>query len=413
MKTRRTNGVKRILIISALDVWSLGENTGAQSLWKTLEGYKKNKWDVYFVTGNGEGKTKVEDNPFLTDLKITRFGVPLLDKFFNVRSLDFLARNLWLVFFLILSLYKGILITKKEGIEVFYGYEVHGALTAKILSLIFKKPLVTKFQGTLLSKYLDNEGQLWKIKYWWHILAFKIKTDLLVMTNDGTKGDKVLKSLKVNMTRVKFWLNGIDGFSSDQNKNVEDLRSALNILPSEKILLSVSRLEKWKRVDRTIESMPYVVKEKTGVKYIVVGDGSEIRTLKKLTNDLKMEKNVIFVGGVSHSKLGAYYNLADVFVSMYDISNVGNPLLEAMKIGKCVVAYDVGATKEFITHEKTGVLIKDPTPQNLSKVLIELLDNDNKRETLAHNGQKFANERFWSWEERVQAEIEEVEKILA
>ena len=52
MPNKKITKRKKIMVISALDLWSLGEKIGAQSLWKTLEGYAKEGWDVYFITSN-------------------------------------------------------------------------------------------------------------------------------------------------------------------------------------------------------------------------------------------------------------------------------------------------------------------------------------------------------------------------
>ena len=47
-------------------------------------------------------------------------------------------------------------------------------------------------------------------KYWDEVFAMKVPVDLLIMANDGTMGDKVLRKVNVNMNKVRFWLNGVD-----------------------------------------------------------------------------------------------------------------------------------------------------------------------------------------------------------
>ncbi|HEX7455997.1 MAG TPA: glycosyltransferase family 4 protein [Candidatus Nanoarchaeia archaeon] len=409
-----SRGDKKILIISALDVWSIGKNVGAQSLWRTLEGYVNVGWGVIFITGSKGAQGKPVNNeefPF-KQLKIVRFDCKLLKKLSNLRKIGFFATSLWWFYFQLQSIFKGILIARKEKIDVFYGYEVDGVIAAKVLSIIFKKPVVSRFQGTLLSRYLSSDERLWKLKFWWHVLALKTKTDLLIMANDGTRGDLVLKKLGAGMSKVKFWVNGVDKDLFNGRPDNFQLRKKLKFSSKDKILLSVSRLERWKRVDRTIRALPHILEKIPSVKFVVIGEGSDRKYLEETAKKFGVEKDVIFLGGIPHNKLGDYYNVADIFVSMYDISNVGNPLLEAMSSGKCVVALDVGDTNKFILTEENGVLVKKPSPEELTGVLTKLFNDEDKRRRLGYNAKRFADKHIWSWQQRLESEVNEVQNLL-
>jgi glycosyltransferase involved in cell wall biosynthesis len=414
MRYSERNDPKRIMILSSLDVWSLGQNTGAQSLWKTLEGYAKYGWDVVFITGNKNSQSGFDDNEKLikSGIKIDRFDLRALKKLFKIKIIGFFARSVWWIYFQIQSVLRGVSMAKKEKVDVFYGYEVDGVVAAKILSLIFRKPMVSRFQGTRLSQYLDGGNRFWKLRYWWHILALKTKTDLLVMTNDGTRGDVVLRNLNADMSKVKFWINGTDESLMGYKTDTKNLRKSLGILPDDKIMLSVSRLERWKRIDRTLRALPLILREFPKIKYLIIGEGSERESLENIVKKLGISRVVVFGGGVPRGNLVGYYNLADIFVSMYDISNVGNPLIEAMSFGKCVVTYDVGGTNRFVIDGENGILVKDPSPKKLAELLIELLNSEEKRRTLGKMAKQFAEKNFWSWGDRINTEIEEVKKLL-
>jgi glycosyltransferase involved in cell wall biosynthesis len=400
---------RKILLISALDIWSLGGKAGAQSLWKTLDGYQDYGWEVIFLTSNkdrGRDKKLVDKK-----IKIIRFDFQILKKLFRIKIIEFLARNLWWVYFQTAAFLLGFKVARKERVEVFYGYEVYGAMTAKILSWIFKKPVVSRFQGTLLSKYLDG-GWRWRLRYWWHILALKTKVDLLIMTNDGTRGDLVLRNLSADMSKVKFWVNGVDKSIFNQKNDGMGLREDLNIPHNCRILLSVSRLEKWKRVDRIIKALPLVLNKMPDVKLLIVGEGNDKKFLEGLVRKLGVGKSVLFLGTVPHDFLGKYYDIADIFVSMYDISNVGNPLLEAMSCGKCVVSLDVGDTNKFVMDGRTGVLIKIPSEKEISEVILKLLNDKDKMNYLGKGAKNFADKNIWTWEKRIDSELKEVRKLL-
>lgn len=394
--------MKKVLIISALDIWSMGKHKGAPSLLQTLKGYADRGWKVFFVTGN---KNKGSVYNIHKNIKIIRFDAKILKT--NV----YFRKTIGWLYFQIRTFFEGYKIAKKENIDVFYGYELHGIPSAKILSKIFKKPLISRFQGTKLTSRF--KGRLWRLKYWNDILAMKISTDLLIMTNDGTKGDWMLKKLRVDMRKVKFWLNGINKDTFISNFNDKDrFRKEIDIPVNQKILLTVSRLERWKRVDRVIRAIPQVIKGCNNIVLLVIGDGKEKKELESLVKQLKIEDYVKFLGSIEHRLLKNYYNAADIFFSMYDDSNVGNPLLEAMVCGKCIIALDIGDTNKFISDNHTGILLRMEELSKLPKIIVNLLEDNEKRKELGINARDFANKNFWTWEKRIDAEIKEVEKIL-
>jgi glycosyltransferase involved in cell wall biosynthesis len=103
---------------------------------------------------------------------------------------------------------------------------------------------------------------------------------------------------------------------------------------------------------------------------------------------------------------------ADVFLALADLSNVGNPLLEAMCCGLPVAAVDAGETGELIRDRKSGRLLASGAASEVSRAIIELARNQVLRRCLAQEARLLAEERFWSWEARMQAELEEVERLV-
>jgi glycosyltransferase involved in cell wall biosynthesis len=120
----------------------------------------------------------------------------------------------------------------------------------------------------------------------------------------------------------------------------------------------------------------------------------------------------MFVGSVPHERTILYYSAADLFVTMYDYSNLGNPLLEAMLAGKCCVALDVGGTSKVMKLLETGNLININHLDSLSEVLIDLLKNQQLREYLGVNARNWALHNLESWAERLEKELREIDSLL-
>jgi len=412
----------RILVISRLDVWSLGKKKGNQSLYNTLMGYAKRGHKVHFITWGAGGFRSTEDkrNPVSeihSNVRIYRYPYFYMKISRLIQKLPFL-RYLKIGYLVIIALWISVLlvstivgyrIIRKNRINLLYGHETYGVPVAYMLGKIFRIPNISRFQGCIF--YNENlKNPLVLIRFLINILAYKTPADLVIMTDDGTKGDEVLQRLKTPMKCMRFWRNGVrDMFipTFDSKRFKEEL----GISPSSKIILAVSQLRDWKRVDRIISAMPSIVSKEQKIMLVIVGDGPERINLETLCKELGVEQHVMFTGVVSHDEIPKFMNVADIFVSLYDLSNVGNPLLEAMTCGKCIVTLNNGTTEELIKNNETGILLNPDDLKTLPDVIVKLLHDDTRRNQLGNKVKKYANTHLWTWEERMKREIEFVENL--
>ena len=272
--------------------------------------------------------------------------------------------------------------------------------------------MVARFQGSIV-QLLWKGKPFWRIRAWEHVLAFKTSrfSDIVIMTNDGSQGDQLLSQMNVDARKIRFWMNGVDWSLFEEMLGYSDAKKKLNI-NAKNVLLVISRLVSIKRVDRSIQALPEVLKEFPDVLLLIVGDGNERERLEKLAEELGVSDNVRFEGAVPHKDVPLYLAAADVFLSFYDWSNVGNPLLEAMMAGKSIITLNNGDTGQFITNGVNGILLEYEDIPNLPTIIKNLLSDGGLRERLGGNARKFAEEHFWSWEERIEAEIREVRMLV-
>lgn len=385
----------------------MGKDKGAPSLWRTLKGYADRGWQVYLITGTNDPDSANEVHP---NIHISRFDIPWLKKLMRFKKIGFFARALWWGYFQLMAFVRAQKLYSQHKVDVVYGYEVSAVPVAKVLSQLWRVPMVSRFQGTILKVALMNK-RFWKIRAWEHILGLRTPADLVIMTNDGTQGDKVLEQLGVDTTRVRFWMNGVD-WDMFRNLPLKQEASKILNLRARNILLTVSRLDSWKRVDRSIQAMPEVVKDFPDTLLVVVGDGPMREQLERLARLLGVERHVRFEGAVPHHKVPHYLAVADIFLSLYDWSNVGNPLLEAMMAGKCIITLNNGDTGKFVQNRHNAVLLEYHELPSLPNVIKRLLADEKLRNQLGVNARRFAEENFWSWEERMEAEVQAVEALL-
>jgi len=258
--------LRSILFISVLDYWLMGSGKSGSALYQTLTGYAKQDWKVTFIA------SAVKQNILHEGIEVMSGRVPIPNKLHNIPKVGYFFRLIWLVLFSLIAIAKGVLIVWNKRPNIFYGYGTQGVLPAWFLSRVFHKLLVSRYQGTTL-KLNWIRKKFNRLRVMGDILAYKIPTNLIIMTNDGSQGNKVLEESGVNMEHVRFWVN--DVYKAKFNKfSKEETKRELKISTSH-VLLTVSRLLNWKHVDRSIRALPTVVKEFPDVELIIVGGEPE------------------------------------------------------------------------------------------------------------------------------------------
>ena len=184
-------------------------------------------------------------------------------------------------------------ISKQFKPDLIYGYEVYSTRLAKKVADKIKKPLITRFQGTELGFFLnDNDFSTYED----YIDSTRVNSNLAIMANDGTDGDKVLKKIGFNPNNMVFWVNGLHDKDAYLNKTKNpNFRASLG-LPNDSIIISTAnRFVPWKKINDVIHLVDLCTKINPHIYLLLIGDGSEMNALKAYANSLN-NPNIIFIG---------------------------------------------------------------------------------------------------------------------
>jgi len=117
--------------------------------------------------------------------------------------------------------------------------------------------------------------------------------------------------------------------------------------------------EQAKGFDEILEILPLLRNEMPDIAYLAVGDGSDRARLQEKALRLGLEHNVFFPGYVDEAEKLDYYRLADVFVMPSRLEGFGYVFLEALAVGKPVIASKVDGSREAVRMGAWGALV-DP-----------------------------------------------------
>ena len=126
--------------------------------------------------------------------------------------------------------------------------------------------------------------------------------------------------------------------------------------------------------------------------------------LQEVINKYKLAEYVKYLGVLNENNLSWCYTNCLAVLSLYDVANLGNVVIEALSAGSIVVAPKDGSVDNIIEDNYNGFLIN--TPENGAQHICELLDDPKKVIAMRKRALARGKEIFISWEEESMKEVD-------
>lgn len=137
-----------------------------------------------------------------------------------------------------------------------------------------------------------------------------------------------------------------------------------------------------------IKASPKIIEKYPSAKFYVVGEDPNENKMKKLCEKQGVKSNFVFLGFVPNERLINYYKIADIFVMPSLVEAFGVVFLEAMACAVPVMGSKIGGTKELIKDGVNGFLVNPYDAEQLSKKMLEILENKKLRNKFVQAGKK-------------------------
>lgn len=152
-----------------------------------------------------------------------------------------------------------------------------------------------------------------------------------------------------------------------------------------------------------------VVEAGQDIRIVIAGSGPEEHGLRQLAGSLNLSRRLTFVdGGVS---MQGYLPAIDIFCLPSLQQGLGVMMLEAMALGRPVIASGVGGVTSVIEDRVTGLIVPPSDSLSLSERILELLRQRDFARQLAAAGQELMRTKFS--EQRMLDELLEVYRDVA
>lgn len=257
----------------------------------------------------------------------------------------------------------------QNPVDIIEGSELSLAFITKIPQIAY---LIRMHGGHhFFSKFENRKTEAWKV-----IQEKKSfgKADAIVGVSEFVTQETV-RLLKINNKVVRTIYNSID--------TSKYCPTGTEVVPDS--ILFVGTLVAKKGILELVQAMNYVLKSHPKAILTVVGRAANIPgthesflpVLEKSISDA-VRNNIRIIGAVPHSKVIDMIQSTEICCYPSHMEAMPLAWLEALCLGKPLVASGLGPGPELIEDGKTGILCDPKDPVDIAKSICRLLDNKTK-----------------------------------
>jgi len=210
----------------------------------------------------------------------------------------------------------------------------------------------------------------------------------------------------VSARNVRTLYSGIDLSERHPTHDDQAIRQMIG-LPSGAVLLgTVANLFSRKGYEVMLRAFPAIVHAVPTAHYVIVGsdDSDYANRLKSLAQELKIGDRIHIVG--FQDPVQPFLASLDLYVHPALMEGFGIAVVEAMAMGKAVVATTTGGLPEVVAQGATGLLVPPGDAESLAVAVVSLLEDRDQRERMGRNGKARVQERF-----SLDASVRQVEQL--
>ncbi len=171
--------------------------------------------------------------------------------------------------------------------------------------------------------------------------------------------------IKIKKEKINHICNGVD-IEKFHPAKPENKSNSLQVL-------TVGRLATVKNQILLLKGVAIVLNKNKNIKVTIVGEGACRQELERFIHTHHLKKHCHLLG--DRTDIPTLMQKADVFVLPSLAEGISNTILEAMATGLPIIATKVGGNPELVTPDENGKLFESNSPEELSQILLEYIDN--------------------------------------
>ncbi len=246
-------------------------------------------------------------------------------------------------------------------------------------------PLSSDFR-THFAAYSTHYGARWlarPIDCW--LTRLHNRTDATMVPTEDLRASLQ----RAGVQRLRVVGRGVDSQRFTPAARSASLRAAWGVAPADVVVAYVGRLAVEKNLPLLLTAFARLRELQARARLLLVGDGPLREALQQQLPD------AIFAGLRHGAELAAHYASADLFLFPSLTETYGNVVPEAMASALPVVAFDVAAAGQLISHGVDGLLARPGDADGFATAAAQLAVQPERRRLLAHAARQRACTQTW------------------
>jgi glycosyltransferase involved in cell wall biosynthesis len=209
------------------------------------------------------------------------------------------------------------------------------------------------------------------------LTAIASVSDFTRRTGDG---------LGVTSARNIVVKNGVEIHKIDPRRRAE-FRGRYGISSHDLVMTQVCWMVKEKGVETMLHAAANLLRKRSGVHLLFVGEGPDLEKYKTLAKALGIESAVTFTGLINNPTGMGVFEASDIYCQAsiwQEASGLG--VLEAMSFKLPVIASNTGGLPENVQNGKSGILVSVGDSEEICAALERLLRDDDLRRSMGETG---------------------------
>ncbi|HLA28916.1 MAG TPA: glycosyltransferase family 4 protein [Syntrophales bacterium] len=257
-----------------------------------------------------------------------------------------------------------------EGIDIVHGQGARAEFYARLASGLAK---TSKYISTIAMPVEGYDvGKFQKRDYRFLDRFSERYVDRFIVVSDSLK-ERMIRQHAIPSEKIARIYNGIeiDFYNPDEQENRRaKIREELYLDDDVLLVGSIGRLVWQKGFEYFLQCIPNVIGISSRIKFLLVGEGPLRRPLEDLSKGLGIEQFIIFTG--QRKDIRDVLAALDILVIPSVLEGFPMITLEAMAMGKPIIATRIDGITEQIRDGKEGFLVASRSPAELTQAIVKV-----------------------------------------
>lgn len=273
---------------------------------------------------------------------------------------------------------------RKHRIDLIHTHTAKAGIVGAVAGFLTRIPVIHTYHG--LPFYDGQSAGSYRL----YRMIEKVSSRMRRMVFSQNRGDyNLLMQQKLLACPVVFESNGVD---CDRVKLLADeQKDCVGFVSDKPKILCVARLEPVKRLNDLVNALATLKSRELETECIIAGKGGLER---KLNDQIAKAGCSDCIRILYTAEIFGLMNQADLVVLVSEKEGLPRSLMEAMALGKPVVATDVPGTRELVVNGQTGVLVPLDDTESLVKALERLIADSTERRRFGTAGRERVEQEF-------------------